>query len=250
MRTTQIATDENRGATAGKTSDPFGGPATSRPSRTDLAAESTGDLVRKASKSDERAWAELINRFGPMVLRVAQRSGLNASDAADVHQATWLQLIRCADQVRDPDRIGGWLATTARRQSQRVAVARCRQTPSSNPVADYSSGDDVESVVLNDHYEPALERALGRLPAPYRQVLRLLTSDRTPSYDDVAKAMGVPVGSIGPMRLRALQMLRRDPELQANRPAFALPSPTCGWPPSTSGTGTIPFQSFGYASPA
>ena len=79
---------------------------------------SIGDLARKAAKGDEGAWRELVRQFGPMVFGVARRAGLNAADAADVQQATWLQLVRYGDQVRDPDRIGAWLATTARRQSR------------------------------------------------------------------------------------------------------------------------------------
>jgi RNA polymerase sigma factor (sigma-70 family) len=160
-----------------------------------------------------------------MVGRVAQRAGLSPADAADVQQATWVQLIRHADQVRDPERIGAWLATTARRQSQRVAMARSRQALSADPWEEYGwgqrNGEDVAAVVVRDHYEPVLDQALGRLPASYRRVLELLSSDATPSYEEVARALGLPVGSIGPMRIRALQLLRRDGGLRAHRSGLA-----------------------------
>jgi DNA-directed RNA polymerase specialized sigma24 family protein len=61
--------------------------------------------------------------------------------------------------------------------------------------------------------EPVLQEALDRLPAAYRQVLLLLTSDWSPSYDEVARALKLPLGSIGPMRLRALAILRRNLQL-------------------------------------
>jgi RNA polymerase sigma factor (sigma-70 family) len=193
-----------------------------------LEEEPTGDLVRKAAKDDERAWAELFNRFGSMVLRVAQRTGLSAADAADVQQATWIQLRRRVDQIRDPDRLGAWLATTARRQSQRVAMAASRVTPSPDPVGDYgsleSNGDQVEAAVLRGHYEAMLEQALSRLPAVQRHIILSLTSDDNPSYEEVGKAIGMPVGSIGPMRMRALQTLRRDPHLQAEYAALRPPA--------------------------
>jgi RNA polymerase sigma factor (sigma-70 family) len=150
---------------------------------------------------------------------------LSAADAADVQQATWVQLLRHADQVREPERIGAWLATTARRESQRVAMARSRQALSADPWGEYGSGpqggEDVAAGVVRDHYEPVLEQALGRLPASYRRVLELLSSDASPSYEEVARAMGLPVGSIGPMRLRALQQLRRDGGLRAQRVGLA-----------------------------
>jgi RNA polymerase sigma factor (sigma-70 family) len=162
-----------------------------------------------------------------MLLRIAARSGLNAADAADIEQVTWIQLMRHADQVRDPDRIAGWLATTARRRSQRAAMVARREIPSTDHVADGSpataTNDDVENLVLRDQYEPALERALRGLPDPYRRVLELLSADSAPSYEEVAQAMDLPVGSIGPMRMRALRQVRRGARFQPRRSDSLLP---------------------------
>jgi RNA polymerase sigma factor (sigma-70 family) len=186
--------------------------------RVDYSVEPNGEVVRKAAKGDDRAWRELVKRFGPMVMCVAQRMGLNGADAADVQQATWVQLMRHADQVRDPECIGAWLATTARRQSQRIAMAAHRQVPSPDPLANSFPVDrpdeDVEAAVLRSQYDGALQRALNRLPDSYRRLLQVLTSDACPSYEEAAKALNLPVGSIGPMRQRGLQMLRRDSELR------------------------------------
>jgi RNA polymerase sigma factor (sigma-70 family) len=200
------------------------GPGRTRPRTRDgfkLEATPTGDLVRQAFKGDERAWAALVARFQPMLLCIAARSGLNAADAADIEQVTWIQLMRHADQVRDPDRIAGWLATTARRRSQRAAMVARREIPSTDQVADgspaTSTNDDVETLVLRDQYEPGLERALRGLPDSYRRVLELLSADITPSYEEVAQAMDLPVGSIGPMRMRALRQVRRGTRIQPGR---------------------------------
>jgi RNA polymerase sigma factor (sigma-70 family) len=195
---------------------PASGPGHARPRTRDGSkseATPTGDLVRQAFKGDERAWAALVARFQPMLLRIAARSGLNAADAADIEQVTWIQLMRHADQVRDPDRIAGWLATTARRRSQRAAMVARREIPSIDQVADgapaASMTDDVATLALRNQYEPALERALRGLPDSYRRLLELLSADSTPSYEEVARAMDLPVGSIGPMRMRALRQVRR-----------------------------------------
>lgn len=208
-----------------------------------LANEQTGDLVRLASKGDDGAWAQLLSRFGPMVLRVAQRTGLNAADAADVQQATWIQLLRGIDRIRDPERIGAWLATTARRQSQRIAMAACRMTLSSDPIEDAgfasNSGNEVEEEVIRCCYGPALERALDQLPISQREIITLLTSDEAPSYEHVAERMKLPVGSIGPMRIRGLEKLRHDPDLRAEHASLearAVPGatgPVTPYPPTT-----------------
>jgi DNA-directed RNA polymerase specialized sigma24 family protein len=62
-------------------------------------------------------------------------------------------------------------------------------------------------------YEPLMEQALSRLPAMHQRLIRLLMSDTCPSYLEVAEKLGLPVGSIGPMRMRALRILRDTPEL-------------------------------------
>ena len=244
METGKLGTDTS-GAVARSPGGPWpgspGGPWPGRPGGAparrgpDHGDGLIGDLVLRAAKGDDRAWADLISRFGPMVGRVARRTGLNAADAADAEQATWLQLMRRADQVRDPDRIGAWLATTARRQSQRIAMRAGRQTPSPDPVGEAGPIEptslDVEAQVLHLRYESSTERALDRLPPAYRRVLELLISDRAPSYEEVARILGLPVGSIGPMRMRGLKMLRRDPDLQHHR-ARTRPPGRPGPPPS------------------
>jgi RNA polymerase sigma factor (sigma-70 family) len=196
--------------------DPW--PAVGARLRVDFTLESNGEVMRKAAKGDDRAWNELFDRFGSMVFHLARGMGLNPADAADVQQATWMQFMRHADQVRDPECIGAWLATTARRQSQKVAVAAARQTLSPDPAANHKSGEssseDVEAAVLRQEYDGPLHKALHRLPESYRKLLVLLTSDSCPSYEEAARTLNLPVGSIGPMRQRGLQMLRRDPELQ------------------------------------
>jgi DNA-directed RNA polymerase specialized sigma24 family protein len=62
-----------------------------------------------------------------------------------------------------------------------------------------------------------VEQALGRLPARYRTLLLLLSSDLELSYSEVADCMGLPIGSIGPMRMRAIRMLKEAPEFNSDR---------------------------------
>jgi len=214
-------------------------PSSSPEPRAEAVASRTSELVHDAAKGDERAWTELVKRFGPMVERIARRTGLNIVDAADVQQATWIQLMRRINQLRDPDRIGAWLATTARRESQRVAVARNRAVLSSDPLTDASVVPDdstVEKAVLGSHYEPRLESALARLPTSQRQIILSLTSGEGLSYEEVADFLGLAVGSIGPMRFRGLQALRRDPDLASGRSCLRANTATSNDAPPSRGT--------------
>jgi len=185
-----------------------------------------GDLLRRAVDRDGAAWDALMNRFGQLVLRAGRKVGLNHADAADVAQLTWLRLLEHADQIREPDRLPAWLAMTARREGIRIAISTkryvlCADPTTENGVERRGAAPDVYPV--DGVYEPELEAALARLPERYQRLLRLMTGDDCPSYTDIARQLNLPVGSIGPMRMRALEMLRRAPELAgaAARPRAA-----------------------------
>ena len=180
----------------------------------DPSGHPLGALLHRACAADWAAWNELVSRFGRLVLHTARRIGLNDSDAADVAQLTWLRLWEHGHQIRDPECLPAWLTATARREGLRVALSGKRYILCADPTAEHS--ESVRTAVtdvypVDGDYEPLLEQALERLPARYQKLIRLLMSDSCPSYTEVAEKMDLPIGSIGPMRMRALQMLRQTP---------------------------------------
>ncbi|HEU4946131.1 MAG TPA: sigma-70 family RNA polymerase sigma factor [Kribbella sp.] len=156
-----------------------------------------------------------MSRFDRLVLSAGRRIGLNHADAADAAQLTWLRLLEHAHQIREPECLPAWLAATARREALRIATDAKRFVLRADPTIE--NGVDRRGAVddvypADGHYGPELEEALGRLPAGYQDLLRLLMSDECPAYTEVAVQLHIPIGSIGPMRMRALAMLRRTPE--------------------------------------
>src|SRR5207248_5752017 len=90
------------------------------------------ELVGAAIAGDAAAWNELVERFAGLVWAIARRHRLSAADAADVSQTTWLRLVEHLERIQQPERIGAWLATTARHESLRVLRLAERQIPSPN----------------------------------------------------------------------------------------------------------------------
>ena len=153
--------------------------------------------------------------------------GLSHSDAADVVQLTWLRLWEHGHQIRNPGSLGAWLVCTARREAIRLATASSRYVP----CADLSGPESGSRLAVSHDVYPseqeqdrAVEQALDRLPARYRTLLRLLSSDLELSYSQIASRTGLPIGSIGPMRMRAIRMLRKTPEFIDGR--FPRPAAT------------------------
>jgi RNA polymerase sigma factor (sigma-70 family) len=169
-------------------------------------------LVRAAAAGNQGAWEGLVNEFSPLVLGVARAHRLTEADASDVAQTTWLRLVEHLERIQDPDRIGGWLATTAWRESVRVK-RRAKKQIVTDHVPEPTSEDDVAQRIVTAERHAAVRAAFHRLRGRDQALLRLLVSDPAPSYEQIAAILDMPVGSIGPTRARSLTRLRREAAL-------------------------------------
>lgn len=179
-----------------------------------------GHLVTRAADGDEAAWQRLVELFSGLVWSVTRAFRLANADAADVFQTTWLRLAEHIRRIDHPDRVGAWLATAARRECLQYLRSSGRAIPTDDlhrlegtPVLD----NPTEEAILEAEREQedaaravALWRAMGRLPARCHELLRVLMASPPPSYAEVAAALGLPVGSIGPTRARCLRTLREN----------------------------------------
>jgi RNA polymerase sigma factor (sigma-70 family) len=179
--------------------------------------DDVGRLIRSAVAGDERAWTALVDRFSGLVWSVARGYGLGNADAEEVYQTTWLRLAEQLTRLKEPAAVGGWLATTARREAMRTLRLTRRTVPVDDPdrldrASDEASGelavlareDAAEHVQLTQR----VWAAFHRLPERCRRLLRLVTTVPPASYLEIAAALEIPVGSIGPTRARCLARLR------------------------------------------
>jgi len=190
-----------------------------RPSpRADPVPEaSAADLLAGARAGDAAAWDRLVERYSGLIWAIARAHRLDAATASDVSQVTWLRLVEHLDTVREPERLGAWLATTARRECLRAIRAGRRDVLVDDDAVferDQSRLAGPEEAVLGSERDAALRRALESLPDRCHRLLRLLLAVPAPSYDEVSAALEMPVGSIGPTRARCLACLRRSRELR------------------------------------
>jgi RNA polymerase sigma factor (sigma-70 family) len=165
-------------------------------------------MASAAATGDERAWNALVDEFGGLVWAVVRAHRLSEADGADVAQATWLALVEHLADLRDAERVGAWLATTARRECLRVLRTARRQVPTAEDFPEPVEDVEVAGEMMLEQRDAALWRAFDRLPARDQALLRLLVADPQPSYQEISAALGMPVGSIGPTRARSLQRLR------------------------------------------
>ena len=171
---------------------------------------SVGGLVQAARDGDPAAWDSLVDQFLPLVRAVVSRVRLSPADAADVNQTVWLRLVEHLKEIREPDALAGWLATTARREALRAAAAAGRVVsldPAASALEDIDDAE-LDQVILDEERDTAMREALAELPTDRRRLLELLVADPPASYDEISRTLGIPIGSIGPTRARALAQLR------------------------------------------
>ena len=176
--------------------------------------EGNGDvarLARRAAAGEQQAWSELIDRYSRLLWAIAHQHRLGAADAADVFQTTWLRLIEHIDGLSDPERVGAWLATTARRECLRVLRAGARELLAGDAMPDVVAPlDDPAGRLIGAERDAELWQALARLRPRDQELLRMLVADPAPSYDEIAGTLAMPIGSIGPTRGRCLARLRKE----------------------------------------
>jgi len=180
-----------------------------------LSGSSGGDvdtttLLEAAARGDQASWDALVERYAGLLWSIARAHRLSDADAADVVQTTWLKLVEHLGRIKDPERLPGWLATTARHECLRQIRRTDRERPTDDQVwqSEPAPGPAVDASLLLGERDAALWRALEKLPDQCRRLLRVLMATPPPSYAEVAAALDMRIGSIGPTRQRCLGRLR------------------------------------------
>jgi RNA polymerase sigma factor (sigma-70 family) len=166
-------------------------------------AELIEDFV---SRRDEDAFSALVERHGPMVLRVCRQLLRDAHDSEDAFQATFLVLVRKAGSIRARELVGNWLYGVAHRVAARMLTVTARRRTREGPggaMADVEADSEPGPSDL----QPVLHEEVNRLPERYRAPVVLCYLEGK-SNEEVARALSRPVGTIKGWLSRARKILR------------------------------------------
>ena len=175
-------------------------------------------LVARCRRGDAAAWSALVQCYQRLVYAIARRAGLDEHVAADVFQTVFARLVEHLPRIGDPARLQAWIVTTAKRETL-MLLRRGRRHVSmtagdDEDGADWDVADDspiAEQALAELQQLDRLRAAVDRLDARSRSLVLLLFRDddeRLP-YDEIARRLDLPVGSIGPTRARCLEKLRK-----------------------------------------
>jgi RNA polymerase sigma factor (sigma-70 family) len=177
----------------------------------DVASLDVARLVRRAATGDKQAWERLFDQYNRLIWSITREFKLVESDAADVSQTTWMRLIEHIDRIEHPERVGSWLAATARNECLRSLAARKRLVLAHEDVNFDGPAEhepEVDAALLAEERAEVVREAMAHLPHRWQRLMEMLMADPPVSYAVISDELGLPVGSIGPTRGRCLARLR------------------------------------------
>lgn len=171
-------------------------------------------LVGLAVDGDQQAWAAIVATHGCYLGSIGRAKHLSPEECSDAVQETWLSAVAHLSKLRDPSRLRPWLAMIMRRTCEDISHRRNKQREDlvgdvADLVGDWLRDErvDIERDILATERTSVLYQALRQLPESERVLLAELARNDG-SYGEIARHLRIPVGSIGPTRMRAMRRLR------------------------------------------
>jgi RNA polymerase sigma factor (sigma-70 family) len=175
-------------------------------------------LVLACRRGDQLAWEKLIRRYQRLIYAIPRRAGLDEDQAAEIFQDVFTTFFLKLNDIEEPERLQAWLVTTARRKTLRT-ISKMHSRPDADAIAGEPAGEaeavpddaplpDEQLLILEEQHRVRV--ALSLLDPRCRTLLQMLFYRPEPaSYTEIATALRIPEGSIGPTRARCLGKLLR-----------------------------------------
>ena len=176
-----------------------------------IGQQTDGELLRqfceRRDQTADHAFAALVERHGPMVLRVCRSILRNEHDAQDAFQATFLILVRRSHSVRNRESIGSWLCGVALRVAACACASLAHRRKHERRAADRARSDPALDAGRREIAE-IIHEELGRLPERNRAVLLLCHLEGL-TCEAAACQLGWPVGTVKSRLSRGRELLLR-----------------------------------------
>jgi RNA polymerase sigma factor (sigma-70 family) len=181
----------------------------------DHAAAETEDewLVRGCVEGDPRAWEELIDKYKRLIYSIPIKYGASPDDAADVFQAVCIEVLNSLSQLKSAQSLRSWLITLTIRQSYRWRKKQPNHVELDGLEPEIAEG--IASVTHADtlaqlEQEQIVRDVVSQLSPRHQELVRLLFFEQPAlPYAEVAQRLGLATGSIGFIRGRCLEKLRK-----------------------------------------
>lgn len=202
----------------------------------DLQAMSNLDLVLKCQtglKPEQNVFTELVRRYQPYVEMMLYHLGSNCFDRADLAQEVWIRVYRNIKKLREPAKFHSWLNRITmnlfynelrkrRRITALLPLDALFSTEDREIKMEIASPDlgPTEELIIQEFYEQ-LRKAIANLPEVFRTTIVLREIEGL-TYQEIAEATGVSIGTVKTRILRARHRLQSQLVHYLDREKFEL----------------------------
>jgi RNA polymerase sigma factor (sigma-70 family) len=180
--------------------------------------DTDSQLVLACRRGDQLAWEKLIRRYQRLIYAIPLRAGLDEDQAAEIFQDVFTTFFQKLNDIEEPEKLQAWLVTTARRKTWRTIVKLHRRTRADGDAVEWDNEaatvrdeaplPDEQLVMLEEQH--LIRTAFASLGERCQSLLQMLFyRSQPPSYAEIAVALEIPEGSVGPTRARCLDKLLR-----------------------------------------
>ncbi len=188
-------------------------PRASRSVEENVAAAWTDTrLVRECVRGNEEAWAALIDKYKRLIFSIPIKCGLSSDVANDIFQGVCLELLSQLPKLREPRALPKWImqVTSHKCLRQKRHNQRLEYTDDSDEPIDSEVPPVAEGILREAQEEQSLRQAITGMPPRCRQLVEMLFFEEPARpYKEIAQELGIAVGSIGFIRQRCLDRLKK-----------------------------------------
>ncbi|HTT56527.1 MAG TPA: sigma-70 family RNA polymerase sigma factor [Opitutaceae bacterium] len=180
------------------------------------------NLLQRFATGDESAFTEIVNRYRGKIFSLTLNLLHNAADAEEITQDTFIRAYRGLARFRGESSLSTWLYRIAlnlarnrywyffrRRRQNWVSLDRPLNDDSQSTLADLvaSTDHDPAQETATSEFNSLVATCLERLDQKHREIL-IMRNVLDLSYEDIARALGINVGTVKSRIARAREYLR------------------------------------------
>ncbi|HKV27170.1 MAG TPA: sigma-70 family RNA polymerase sigma factor [Candidatus Acidoferrales bacterium] len=169
-------------------------------------------LVRECLNGSEAAWSALIDKYKNLIFSIPIKYGFSPDDATDIFQAVCLELLSELPKLRKPKALPKWImqVTAHKCFHHRRQLNRTENPSAEDEPMEQSTPARAEGILRQAEEEQALRQVMSGLPPRCRQLIQMLFFEEPARpYQALAAELGLSQGSIGFIRQRCLERLRK-----------------------------------------
>jgi RNA polymerase sigma factor (sigma-70 family) len=169
-------------------------------------------MVRACLNGNQQAWSALIDKYKNLIYSIPVKYGFSPDEASDVFQAVCVELLAELPKIRKPAALPKWIMQVTAHKCFHDKRQRMRtdQLDENHTSTSESVPPAIEGILREAEEEQHLRQAMAELPPRCQQLVQMLFFEEPArEYREIAKSLGVAVGSIGFIRQRCLDKLRR-----------------------------------------